>query len=142
MWFGGVVGYHICLTHRRSPVRSRAESSFFLFLLLLFSHSSRLLLSFSFRVRVLCGFHTVFIFPLFLFSLFFVCVICPKQRDKVTFRCNKNNHGGAVCGSTFQERKSRVHRALVQGSESQHRKRGEMAVVDCCGDEGEEGGFF
>ena len=28
--FGGVVGYRICLTHRRSPVRARAES-FFIF---------------------------------------------------------------------------------------------------------------
>jgi hypothetical protein len=27
-WFCGVVGYHFCLTHRRSPVRARAESSF------------------------------------------------------------------------------------------------------------------
>ena len=27
-WFCGVVGYHFCLTHRRSPVRTRAESSF------------------------------------------------------------------------------------------------------------------
>ena len=26
--FGGVVGYRICLTHRRSPVRARAESFF------------------------------------------------------------------------------------------------------------------
>ena len=25
-WFCGVVGYHFCLTHRRSPVRARAES--------------------------------------------------------------------------------------------------------------------
>ena len=28
-WFDGVVGYHICLTHRRSPVRARVESSLF-----------------------------------------------------------------------------------------------------------------
>ena len=27
--FGGVVGYRICLTHRRPPVRARAESIFF-----------------------------------------------------------------------------------------------------------------
>ena len=27
--FGGVVGYRICLTHRRPPVRARAESFFF-----------------------------------------------------------------------------------------------------------------
>jgi len=27
-WFCGVVGYHFCLTHRRSPVRARAESLF------------------------------------------------------------------------------------------------------------------
>ena len=26
-WFDGVVGYRICLTHRRSPVRARVESS-------------------------------------------------------------------------------------------------------------------
>ena len=26
--FGGVVGYRICLTHRRPPVRARAESFF------------------------------------------------------------------------------------------------------------------
>ena len=33
-WFGGVVGYHVCLTlcaHRRSPVRARVEPSFFAF---------------------------------------------------------------------------------------------------------------
>ena len=28
-WFGGVVGYRICLTHRRSPVRARAESFYY-----------------------------------------------------------------------------------------------------------------
>ena len=27
-WFRGVVGYHFCLTHRRSPVRARAKSIF------------------------------------------------------------------------------------------------------------------
>lgn len=28
-WLCGVVGYHFCLTHRRSPVRARAKSYFF-----------------------------------------------------------------------------------------------------------------
>ena len=27
--FDGVVGYHICLTHRRSPVQTRVEPAFF-----------------------------------------------------------------------------------------------------------------
>ncbi|KAF8456256.1 hypothetical protein BGX38DRAFT_1257642, partial [Terfezia claveryi] len=34
IWFRGVVGYHFCLTHRRSPVRTRAKSIYFGFLIL------------------------------------------------------------------------------------------------------------
>ena len=54
-WFCGVVGYHFCLTHRRSPVRTRAES-----LLLLFVHSFYALLtsismSLPFLSRGRCG---------------------------------------------------------------------------------------
>ncbi|KAG9606408.1 hypothetical protein KCU86_g83, partial [Aureobasidium melanogenum] len=46
-WFCGVVGYHFCLTHRRSPVRTRAESSLLLSWLL-FCMSGK-------RVGRICG---------------------------------------------------------------------------------------
>jgi hypothetical protein len=44
--FCGVVGYHFCLTHRRSPVRTRAESLLLLFASMFFVLGERCALRF------------------------------------------------------------------------------------------------